>query len=253
MYLNDSGTGCLYEFDVDQSSGEPHNRRTLVAFEQPGPAPDGLTIDDRGDIWVAMYDGWPVRHYSPEGNFLDAVELPVAQATSCAFGEAGRGTLFVTTGREQLDAKVLAASPMRVRCSGSPASARTGPAAISSRERFPHDPPGRTKTRWRQDDGRPNKTRSARNGRSSSRSAERSSPRLAEQSAAAPSPFPPIADFAFLSDCPHRRPRGTRRRNRLVVRAAVRLAKYLRVVAGSRGGLVSVGPLRDQRSQRPDL
>ncbi len=28
-----------------------------------------------------------------------------------------------------------------------------------------------------------------------------SSPRLAEQSAAAPSPFPPIADFAFLSDC----------------------------------------------------
>jgi sugar lactone lactonase YvrE len=111
MYLNDSGTGCLYEFDVDQSSGEPHNRRTLVAFEQPGPAPDGLTIDDRGDIWVAVYDGWAVRHYSPEGNFLGAVELPVAQATSCAFGEVGGGTLFVTTGREHLDAQALAGQP----------------------------------------------------------------------------------------------------------------------------------------------
>ena len=111
MYLNDSGAGCLYEFDVDLSTGEPRNRRTLVAFEQPGPAPDGLTIDDRGDIWVAVYGGWAVHRYSPDGNFLGAVELPVAQATSCAFGEADRGTLFVTTGREQLDAQAVARQP----------------------------------------------------------------------------------------------------------------------------------------------
>jgi sugar lactone lactonase YvrE len=111
MYLNDSGTGCLYEFDVDLTTGELRNRRTLVAFEQPGPAPDGLTIDDRGDIWVAVYGGWAVHHYSPAGIFLDAVELPVAQATSCAFGGADRSTLFVTTGREELDAQALAQQP----------------------------------------------------------------------------------------------------------------------------------------------
>ena len=111
MYLNDSGTGCVYGFDFDLSTGELGNRRTLVAFEQPGPAPDGLTIDDRGDVWVAVYGGWAVHHYSPEGKMLGAVELPVAQATSCAFGAADRGTLFVTTGREQLDAQALADQP----------------------------------------------------------------------------------------------------------------------------------------------
>src|ERR1700677_232012 len=111
MYLNDSGAGCLYEFDVDPATGEPRNRRTLVTFEQPGPAPDGLTIDDRGDIWVAVYGGWAVHHYSPDGNFLGTVELPAAQATSCAFGGADRGTLFVTTGREQLAAPALAQQP----------------------------------------------------------------------------------------------------------------------------------------------
>lgn len=42
---------------------------------------------------------------------MAAVELPVAQATSCAFGEADRGTLFVTTGREELDAQALAHQP----------------------------------------------------------------------------------------------------------------------------------------------
>lgn len=111
MYLNDSGTGCLYGFDVDLSTGEPRNRRTLVAFQQPGAAPDGLTLDDRGDIWVAVYGGWAVHHYSPRGKLLSVVELPVAQATSCAFGEADRGMLFVTTGREQLDAQALASQP----------------------------------------------------------------------------------------------------------------------------------------------
>src|SRR6201987_929098 len=60
MYLNDSGPGCLYGFDFDPSTGELGNRRTLVAFEQPGPAPDGLTIDARGEIWVAVYAGWAV-------------------------------------------------------------------------------------------------------------------------------------------------------------------------------------------------
>jgi sugar lactone lactonase YvrE len=111
MYLNDSGTGCLYKFDVDQSTGEPRNRRTLVAFEQPGPAPDGLTVDDQGDIWVAVYDGWAVHHYSPDGNLLGGVVLPIAQVTSCAFGAADRGTLFVTTGREDLDGRALALQP----------------------------------------------------------------------------------------------------------------------------------------------
>src|ERR1700744_1360180 len=111
MYLNDSGAGCLYQFYVDLSTGEPRNRRTLVAFGQPGPAPDGLTIDDRGDIWVAVYGGWAGHRYSPDGNFLGAVEIPVAQGTSCAFGEADRSTLFVTTGREQLDAQAVARQP----------------------------------------------------------------------------------------------------------------------------------------------
>jgi sugar lactone lactonase YvrE len=78
MYFNDSGTGCMYEFDVDPSTGELGDRRTLVAFEQPGPAPDGLAVDDRGDIWVAVYGGWAVHRYSPEGKFLGAVELPAA-------------------------------------------------------------------------------------------------------------------------------------------------------------------------------
>ena len=46
-----------------------------------------------------------------------------------------------------------------------------------------------------------------------------------EQSAAAPSPFTPIADYAFLSDCHTERARRAGRLDRLAVRAALRRAR----------------------------
>ena len=69
------------------------------------------------------------------------------------------------------------------------------------------------------------------------------------QSAAAPSPFPPIASYAFLSDC-HTGARRARRRDRLAVRPALRLAERVRDAARPRGRLL---PARAVRHQRPGL
>ena len=57
MYLNDSGTGCVDVFRFDGPSGAISDRRTLVHIDQPGVAPDGLTVDDEGGIWVALWNG----------------------------------------------------------------------------------------------------------------------------------------------------------------------------------------------------
>ena len=73
------------------------------------------------------------------------------------------------------------------------------------------------------------------------------------QSAAAPSPFPPIAEYAFLSDC-HTgalvAPDGV---GRLVVRPTLRLAQRVRQPARPRGGLASGSALRHQRADRAPL
>ena len=111
MYLSDSGTGSVEAFDFDGVTGAISGRRTLLRFDQAGGAPDGLTVDEQGDIWVALYGGCAVNRYGPDGLLRDVVQIPVAQATSCAFGGRDRRTLFVTTGRERLDEAALERQP----------------------------------------------------------------------------------------------------------------------------------------------
>jgi sugar lactone lactonase YvrE len=111
MYLSDSGTAMVEAFDFDGATGTLSGRRTLVRVDVPGGGPDGLTVDDEGDIWVGLYGGWAVNRYRPDGSLRATVHMPVAQATSCAFGGQDRGTLFVTTGRERLDEAALEDQP----------------------------------------------------------------------------------------------------------------------------------------------
>jgi sugar lactone lactonase YvrE len=111
MYLSDSGTATIDAFGFDAATGEISDRRTIVHVAEPGVAPDGLTIDEEGNIWVALWDGGAVRCYSPEGALVRTIPLPVDRPTSCAFGGPDGATLFVTTARHGLDEAALARQP----------------------------------------------------------------------------------------------------------------------------------------------
>jgi sugar lactone lactonase YvrE len=111
MYLADSGTARVDAFDFDEESGAISRRRAIVAIEEPGVAPDGLTVDEEGGIWVALWGGGEIRRYAADGVLLAAVALPVDRPTSCAFGGPDRSTLFVTTARDGLDSPALASQP----------------------------------------------------------------------------------------------------------------------------------------------
>ena len=87
--------------------------------------------------------------------------------------------------------------------------------------------------------------------RHAARDAAAAEPRRAEQSAAAPSPFPPIADYALPLELPHRRAGRARRRDRLAVRPALRRAERVRHAARPRGRLLPARAVRPQRAVEP--
>src|SRR6185369_5597840 len=96
LYHVDTGQRCVYAFDVD-SRGALSGKRLFVKVEEPGVYPDGPTVDSVGNVWVAMFGGWSVRCYSPRGELLRSIDLPVAQCTKVAFGGVDLKTLYITT------------------------------------------------------------------------------------------------------------------------------------------------------------
>jgi sugar lactone lactonase YvrE len=111
MYLADSGTADVYAFDFDSASGHIGGRRAFAHVDLPGAAPDGLTVDGNGDVWVALWNGGALARYAPDGSLRETVSIMVDRPTSCAFGGPDRATLFVTTSREGLDGSALAHQP----------------------------------------------------------------------------------------------------------------------------------------------
>jgi sugar lactone lactonase YvrE len=112
MYFADSGTNTVYRARFDLASGSPGAREPLIRTAPDRGRPGGLTVDAQGTIWVAMYDGWSVDRFSPEGVLLESIALPVPRPTSCMFGGPDLDTLYVTTARIRLSAERIAEGPM---------------------------------------------------------------------------------------------------------------------------------------------
>jgi sugar lactone lactonase YvrE len=69
-------------------------------------------VDRDGNVWIAMFGGWGVRCYSPRGQLLRTIQLPVAQCTKAAFGGAELRDLYITTAATGLSPADLARQPL---------------------------------------------------------------------------------------------------------------------------------------------
>lgn len=111
MYYVDSAPGTISAFDVDDE-GTPSKRRVLVQLDgERDGSPDGLCVDANGDLWVALFNGYGVRQYSPAGEHLSTVTVDTPQVTCCAIGGANATTLYITTGQERMSDSQRAADP----------------------------------------------------------------------------------------------------------------------------------------------
>ena len=112
MYHVDTPTQRVDAFDFDLASGELANRDTLIEIAPEDGAPDGLTVDAEGSLWLALWGGSALRRYAPSGALEQEVRFPVSRVTSCAFGGPGLRDLYVTTARQGLSARELEDEPL---------------------------------------------------------------------------------------------------------------------------------------------
>jgi sugar lactone lactonase YvrE len=109
MYYADSTEQRVDVFDFDPESGSLSGREPFAEIDPVDGAPDGLTVDAEGHLWLALWDGWALRRYRPDGTLERIVELPVSRVTSCAFGGDDLRDLYVTSARTGLSEAELRA------------------------------------------------------------------------------------------------------------------------------------------------
>jgi sugar lactone lactonase YvrE len=112
MYFIDSPTKRVDIFDFDLESGELRNRRPFLLLGDLDAFPDGLTTDEDGGVWVALFGGGEVRRFDSQGTLTHIVEIPVKQVTSCCFGGVDMSDLYITTAQNGMDSDSLIREPM---------------------------------------------------------------------------------------------------------------------------------------------
>ena len=98
FYFIDTQRLTVQEFAYDPDAHELADGRVCITVPDGAGIPDGMTIDEDGMLWVALWGGKAVSRWDPgTGKLLDKIELPALNVTSCCFGGEKMDQLFVTT------------------------------------------------------------------------------------------------------------------------------------------------------------
>ncbi|CAN7469058.1 SMP-30/gluconolactonase/LRE family protein [Pseudoduganella sp. LjRoot289] len=111
MYHSDSLHGRTYAYDV-AADGSLGPARLWRQFGDGEGSPDGMTVDSEGCVWIAQWGGGRVCRYSPDGELLATIAMPVSQPASCVFGGPELKTLYITSAWEGMSDAQRAAEPL---------------------------------------------------------------------------------------------------------------------------------------------
>lgn len=89
LYENDSLLRRTYAYDLARD-GRLSNKRVFHQFSASDGFPDGMTVDEDGFLWIAMWDGSKIQRLSSKGQRAGCLNVPVQRPTNCMFVDSKR-------------------------------------------------------------------------------------------------------------------------------------------------------------------
>lgn len=99
LYVSDShpSVRTVWACEYDPLHGRLGQRRTFVDMTHFRGRPDGAAVDVEGCYWIAGVSGGCIYRFSPQGDLLSEIALPVENPTKVAFGGDALRTLYITS------------------------------------------------------------------------------------------------------------------------------------------------------------
>jgi len=88
------GTAMLVEgvAEIDRA-----RKKIFLKFNKKKGSPDGMTIDNKNNLWVCHYGGACITVYNSRGKKIHKIDLPAKNITNCSFGGVNNSELFITS------------------------------------------------------------------------------------------------------------------------------------------------------------
>lgn len=123
LYWADTPHHVIHAWDWDGASNVLRGHRVFQQLPgkpagwQPGQPgyggrPDGAAVDAEGNYWCAMYEGQRLLQFSPAGQLLADLPLPVRCPTMPCFGGEDLRTLYLTSASYNRPAQELRELPL---------------------------------------------------------------------------------------------------------------------------------------------
>ncbi|MFP5080195.1 SMP-30/gluconolactonase/LRE family protein [Pedobacter sp. JCM 36344] len=111
MYFIDTPTRTVKSYLIDPAGNISFEKSAVVIPKNMG-VPDGMSIDEQGMLWVALYGGGAVSRWNPfTGELLETIAIPALHITNCCFAGDKLNELIVTSARENMTEIQLAMYP----------------------------------------------------------------------------------------------------------------------------------------------
>ena len=117
LYQSDTPNHVVYRFPFDAASATVGAREVFIrrpddkAAPDYGGRPDGAAMDAEDCYWSAQYEGGCILRFSPAGEIIGRIDVPVRRPTMLAFGGADLKTMYITSAREGASQDELSQQP----------------------------------------------------------------------------------------------------------------------------------------------
>lgn len=107
MYHADSRGPFIKAYDFDVATGAMSNARTIAEPDESAGLPDGAAVDCDSNYWSAGVTSGSLNVFSPTGDLLRKIAVPMAAPTMPCFGGPDLRTLFLTGLTREVDGIVI--------------------------------------------------------------------------------------------------------------------------------------------------
>ena len=128
FYHTDSRSRIIYKIRINKYL-KILKKKIFIRLNSKEGAPDGMTLDNKKNLWVCHFNGACISVFNKEGKKIHKINFPAKNITNCTFGGPKNNELFVSSATKSM----LKKDHKKYRYSGSFFSVKTNMKGKSSK------------------------------------------------------------------------------------------------------------------------